>query len=213
MGAINDAGTVTPTAINISGPVNDPLSALTPPSIPTCLANPNINGGTAQTLGPSTPGGTVCYNGLSINGTGTITLNPGLYIIKGAMAFNSSGTISGAGVTFYFPPGAGSFTDNSGGDTLNLSAPTSGSYNGILFYQDPGDSQAMSLTTNGAWTISGIFYLPAAQLSISAGLSSSNSNVSLVVGSLALTGNAPFTFTPYVSTTLAPPLPTPVLVE
>ena len=126
------------------------------------------------------------------------------------MSFNTSGTISGAGVTFYFPPGAGSFTDN-GGETLNLSATAGGPYDGILFYQDATDTQSMTFAAHTG-AINGIFYLPAAQLSLSGG-GSTTFNISLVVGSLSLTGNSAYSFTPYVSVALAPPLPTPILVE
>jgi Flp pilus assembly protein TadG len=216
VGSVNTYGdgSISPSPITGISPVNDPLSYLTPPTYDpsTCIGDPAISGGSGQSAGPPS-GGTICYNGLTITTSGAgNTLMPGLYIINGPMTFYGTGTISGTGVTFYFPPGAGSFSIAPNNNiTLLLTAPTSGPYNGILFYQNPQDSQPMSFTSNSSWSLSGIFYLPSAPLSM-IGSGPSTFNASFVVGSLSLSSNV-FNLTPYVSPYLTSPLSTPRLVE
>jgi hypothetical protein len=124
------------------------------------------------------------------------------------MNISSGTTFSGTGVTFYFINGA-SFTI-SGGATANLSAPTSGDYSGILFYQDPTDAAADEFSGGSAGNINGIFYLPAANLTMANG-SAATFSTDLVVGSLSMSGAA--TLRPYAPLTGASPLSSPNLAE
>ena len=83
--SITNGASVTPTPVTGITALSDPLSFETPPPASDyssgCLADPRIH--TNQTIGPSSPTGFVCYNGLSFpNGSPTVTLNPGLYIIN-----------------------------------------------------------------------------------------------------------------------------------
>jgi Flp pilus assembly protein TadG len=211
--AIHVGGIVNPASVNGMVPVSDPLSSVTPPPASDyntgCLADPAIT--TNRTLGPSTPGGFVCYNGLSFpKGSPTITLNPGLYIISGSnpLSVASGTTINGTGVSFYFVNGASFAISN--GATLNLTAPTSGPDSGILFYEDRNDTAADSFVGGSAGSLNGIFYLPAANLSLQNG-NSSTFNVDLVVGSLAITGGA--TLHPFAPLNASSPLSSPLLVE
>jgi Flp pilus assembly protein TadG len=210
---------VTPTPITGITPVADPLSSLVtvPPAsdYSTCQADPNISDSNAHTIGPSSPGGFVCYQGLTITHSPQITLNPGLYVIDGEGAANAyalsiagGATFTGTGVTFYFVNSASFSITN--GATLTLSAPTSGTYNGILFYQDSGDSVADSFVGGSSGILNGIFYLPAANLSLENG-NSSTFTVDLVVGSLTMTGAA--TLKPYAPLSSTSPLSSPQLVE
>jgi Flp pilus assembly protein TadG len=204
------SGTITPNppTTGITA-VPDPLS-LTAPSLTgvTCLPNPNFSGSTAQTLGPATSGGTVCYNGLSIAGSGAITFNPGLYIINGNFTVSGSGNLTGTGgVTFYLPSGNLSV---SGSGSLNLTAPTSGAYSGILFYQDSSDSNSASFTGSGGSVLNGIFYLPKAQLNLT-GSGGATFNTDLVVGALNITGSLPLN--EYVPVSGSSPLSSPRLVQ
>jgi hypothetical protein len=152
----------------------------------------------------------VCYNGLSTSGSGTtLTLNPGVYIINGTFTVNSGTTLAGTGVTLYFPNNSSSFT-TSKTSTINLTAPAGGAYGGILFYQDPSDTQAMSFTGGTTGSLNGIFYVPTANLNLSGG-STATFNVDLVVGSLTLSGGS--NIQPYVPLTGSTPLSTPMLAE
>jgi hypothetical protein len=183
------SGSISPNPITGIAPEANPLAYLTAPSfsVASCLANPSFTGSGSNTVGPAVAGGTVCYNGLSMTGSGSLTMQPGTYIINGAMSQTGSGSISGSGVTIYLAPPNGSLS-LTGSGSMNLTAPTSGTYNGILFYEDPTDTNAMTITGSGGSDVEGIFYAPAASLSMT-GSGGSAFYADLVVSSLSLTGS------------------------
>lgn len=206
----NGSGTLTPTPTTGIAPAADPLAFLSAPAYTagSCLANPNINGSGTYTLGPSTSGGTVCYNGLTINGGGKTTLNAGTYVINGSMVLNGSGTVLGTGITLYFPSGA-SYVDN-GSETLTISAPTSGTYDGILFYQDRSNTSTLTFNGAGTSTIKGIFYVPTAKVILN-GSATSTLYASFVVGSLTFNGSG--TLQSYANVNASTPLKLATLAE
>jgi len=125
----------------------------------------------------------------------------GEYIIDGGGSNNCSqaclnvpanATITGNGVMFYF---TNSSTVNiTGTPTINLTAPSSGPYAGVLMYQDPTDTnvgpapQGPTLGGNSGSTFDGALYFPKDQVTFF------GNNVSYSVGivvsdSLALSGN------------------------
>ena len=88
-----------------------------------------------MTLGP----GNYC-SGISVKGNKDVVLTAGTYVITGGgVDFNGTGTVSGTGVTLYFGPGGGSITFP-WNQTIKLTAPTTGTYAGILVYQNPGNT-------------------------------------------------------------------------
>jgi hypothetical protein len=83
-------------------------------------------------------------NGMNLSGTKT--LSPGVYVVSGGnFKINANANISGSGVTIYFK--AGTSVSINGTATVNLSAPTSGTYSGMLFFGDR--SATDSVTLNG----------------------------------------------------------------
>jgi hypothetical protein len=98
--------------------------------------------------------------GININSGVSVTLAAGTYYLNGSI--NDGGTITGtSGVTIYF--NSGSLTMNSG-STAQLVAPTSGTYAGILIYQNSSDSTSMILDGNSTSKWQGAIYAPDAQL-------------------------------------------------
>jgi Putative Flp pilus-assembly TadE/G-like len=98
---------------------------------PYCGYNSSTN---TFTVSPGT------YSSITITGGGTnptVVFQPGMYILDGVVngGINQTGnaTMNGTGVTFYFlnnaTPGI------TGTPIINLSAPTSGTYAGVLMYQ------------------------------------------------------------------------------
>jgi hypothetical protein len=192
-------------------PLSDPLGYLSPPSYSpsSCLADPINNqwfGGT-KTIGPS-GGGTVCYNGLQISQGDTVSLNPGTYIINGQLSFQGGATISGTGVTFYLPPGASLNIAN--GIAQTLTAPTSGTYNGVLFYQDRQNSTAESLQGGASSSFEGIMYFPAANFTFTNG---TNTTTYAAIISKTVTFSGGTKVQNYALKNSASPLNTPRLVE
>ena len=183
------SGTITPTPVTGVAPVANPLAYLTAPTFTpaSCLADPHYTGSTSHTIGPSVAGGTICYNGLSMTGSGSLTLNPGIYVINGALSMTGSGSLSGSGITIYLAPPNGSLS-LTGSGALTVSAPTSGTYDGILFFEDSADTNAMTVTGSGSSVVQGIFYAPSASLSMT-GSSGSSFNADLVVNALTMTGS------------------------
>jgi hypothetical protein len=144
-------GTITPTPVQGIAPADDPLGFLTPPAVGTPIA---FN----QTKTP-VPGST--YSSISIN-TSNVTFPAGLYIVDGSMTINGTANVAGTGVTFYITNN-GSVTINGTGN-VTLSAPDTGTYAGILFYQDPNDSSSAKINGTSGSYFQGALYFPKALL-------------------------------------------------
>lgn len=144
----------------------------------------SLSGNVTKTLSPG------CYTGLSASGNYNLTFNPGVYIINGSsgISFGGNGNLSGTGVTFYLAQGG---IDIAGNVSMNLSAPTSGTYNGILFDQSPSDSSSAEIDGNAGSVLKGVMYFPNASLTMN-GNSGSKVYADFVVSSLSLQGNASF---------------------
>lgn len=144
-------------------PLSDPLAYLTPPSAGTVNAANSYSYGT-HTLTPGT------YNGLSFGGGGTDTLSPGVYYIQnGVFSVNGGATLNGTGVTIYLDKTSSLSIGN--GVNINLTAPTSGVWNGILFYQDRANATAESIEGGATLSLQGILYFPSASLTFENGTS------------------------------------------
>ena len=159
----------TPTPVSGIAAFTDPLAYLAPPTVGSCdHTGTSITGGTT-TLYP----GVYC-SGLSISGGSTdVTFSPGTYIINGGgMSVSGGANVHGNGVTFYLTaPSVSSFKGVSitGGSNSQLTAPTSGQYASILFFQDRsipvGSSGADSNIAGGSGTaIEGTLYFPTTNL-------------------------------------------------
>jgi Flp pilus assembly protein TadG len=101
-------------------PAADPFRSVTEPSVSGACKN-----GNGKNLDP----GRYC-GGLSLKNT--VNLAPGVYVIDGGtLKINANTNLNGTGVTIYLANDAN--VDINGNATLNLSAPTSGDYRGVLF--------------------------------------------------------------------------------
>lgn len=97
------------------------------------------------------------------------------------------------GVTFYMT-GSGSVSID-GTSTVQLAAPNTGTYEGLLFYQDPNDTASASISGNDNSAYQGALYFPSAQLTFggnntTGGTFNSSAAYTLIVSSwLTLAGN------------------------
>ena len=165
----------------------DPYTGLTEPAVPST----NTASGTMDQTGKTrtlTPG---LYNNVTFNGSQTLVFSAGLYIIKGSMIVNSGSTVSGTGVTFYFPDTNSGIQFN-GNVTLNLSAPSTGTYSGILMYEKTSDATNNNNKTNfvfngtgGSTTLSGIVHLPNRNVTFNS-VSNATMTMALVVNTLIM---------------------------
>jgi Putative Flp pilus-assembly TadE/G-like len=159
---------LSPTPVNIP-PFTDPLANLAEPTVPGCNGLPNHYTGSA-----TLPPGTYC-GGLKLSGNGTVNFTPGgVYIMcGGGMSSTGGEVLNGTGVTFYntgnvqnICPGNNyspvSITGGAGG---TLAAPTTGTYAGILFFQDRAyqstkNNDASSIDGSAGATFTGAMYFP-----------------------------------------------------
>jgi hypothetical protein len=145
------------------------------------------NGGSNSAAHPIVLNPGVYCGGLAIQGA-AVVFNPGVYVMNGGQFYihNSSTVTNGTdtnggdigGVMFYLTAYSGqSYKGFSMGDSnivnVDLTAPTTGTYDGILIYQDPGvetkptgpnDPSTSTLDAHGAVTLAGQVYLPTTAL-------------------------------------------------
>jgi Flp pilus assembly protein TadG len=209
-GAGGQTGDSNPPPVTGIAPVSDPLaSKLTAPTYnaASCTAPP-ANGN----WGPAAAGGTVCYSG-NIKVLNNVTMNPGTYVFTGNLDMTGNGSLNGTGVTLYFAAPNGQLGGpGNGNTTLNLTAPTSGPYNGLLIYQDPNDTNTAELNGTPISNFTGIVYMPNAELMLS-GNTTMNFVTDLIVGSFYDKGNASINITDYSQSIGTPLLTSVALVE
>lgn len=148
--------------IPYSVPQFDPLASLPDPNIQSSSNNGDVNPNQTRTLSPGN------YSGMDLKGD--VTLLPGVYYIdRGSFSVGAQAVVNGAGVTIIltsktasYDPGSVATTDINGGATINLTAPTSGTYAGVLFYQDRRalDLGVNKINGNSASKYQGAIYFP-----------------------------------------------------
>jgi hypothetical protein len=119
-----------------------------------------------------------------------LNLNAGVYIITGGgLSVTGNGSITGNGITIY-NGGSGSAYGGialGGNGRIELSAPTSGDYKGILIFQARDNTRAVSLSGNATTGISGTIYAKNALLAMSG--NAQTNRLTLVVDRLQVSGN------------------------
>ncbi|RWM24500.1 MAG: hypothetical protein E5X74_24075 [Mesorhizobium sp.] len=173
----NPVTTVCKTPITQALPAADPFANLPTPA----ASNPCENDNKA-TLKP----GTYC-SGMSLSGV--VTLDPGVYVVQGNLKINANAVVAGAGVTI-FMEGSSTVSMN-GNATVTLSAPTSGTYSGVLFYGDRTGTAAQS-TFNGtaASLLTGAIYFPRQQVNYLGNFSGVNGCTQVVADTIQWSGNS-----------------------
>lgn len=156
--------------------VADPFAGVPAPPVGSC----------GTTSGP----GTYC-GGLSFKGT--VNLAPGTYVINGgSLDFGANANITGSGVTFYLTNGA-TLTMN-GNATANLSAPTSGTYQGLLFYGDRTQGNAVNkINGDSSSLLTGTIYFPTQEVEFLGNFSGAGGCTQVVADTILYTGNSHFT--------------------
>lgn len=175
-------GQFSPTPTTGAASVPDPLVSLPVPlpcTAPGALPAPdcalgnqtsvNVSGSADVTLSPGV------YSSIKSSSTGTITMQPGIYVITSTLTLNKSPapgktSLVAPGVLLYFacnayptpcaPPGAtGADFSMTGGATVSISSPTSGSWQGVSLFFDRTNTGTLKLTGSSASSVSGSIYL------------------------------------------------------
>jgi Flp pilus assembly protein TadG len=145
----------------------DPFADVPVPPVPNnCKNKLTVQPNGAKVIDPATDG--TCFRGVDLKGT--VTFLPGTYIIDGSsFDVGSQAVVTGTGVTFILTSSTAASNPSSiatlnvnGGATINMSAPKSGTYEKILFYQDrrAEDSGSNKVNGNALSSLEGGFYFP-----------------------------------------------------
>ena len=139
----------------------DPLAYLTPPTYSGCdYTGLELDSGTTI-LNP----GVYCQ-GISMTSSAQAMMNPGIYIMRGkGIQLESSTVLEGTGVMIYLTDGGYEYNpiNFQSSTEVRLSAPTTGPYAGILFYQDPNagmDEDVHSFESSSNSYLEGALYFP-----------------------------------------------------
>jgi hypothetical protein len=175
----------------------DPLASLAPPSSgPLQSATMDKISGTGNGKGKGkqvtlSPG--LYRGGIQVTNNANVRFDQGTYVLAGGgLSVTGSSTISGVGVTFYNTTGPAGYKpiSISGDGNSILSAPTSGVFKGILFFQDRAyNGNDSSMAGDAASTFDGVLYFPTAGLTFTGNSSSSGYTV-LIADRLTVSGNS-----------------------
>lgn len=182
-------------------PAADPLVGryTIPATSPCAYNNFKRTSGGAVVL---TPG--IYCGGIEIGGSvPSVTFSAGTYVlVGGGLKIGSGASATGTGVTFFNTyPGTQmnkyeGITINTSG-TVSLTAPTTGTYKALLFYQDPrviwASNNGSTLTASSTSVFQGILYFPTTDMTYAGNSSSTNSTdgYTILIGyNIKIAGNA-----------------------
>jgi Flp pilus assembly protein TadG len=183
-----------------------PSGCTCPASSAICANNPIPTAQMPSSCGPLTipKSGTLpagCYDlgggksGTTIGSQTTLNLASGgvYFFLDGPLNIQAGGTVNGTDVTLIF---TGDSTITMGGSpTLDLVAPdatdTTAAFPGILYYQVPSDTSALTIIGGGNTTLEGVFYAPGANVTLQ-GSAGGTIYTDFVVQTLTLAGNPSF---------------------
>ncbi len=180
---IIDNGGTHPNLQKSCASVSDPFAGTLPTPITSgCdVSNANYDGGTVNL----TPG--VYCGWINFNNAPTVNFAPGVYVIKNGGWNVNGGTWSGTGVTFYYADQ--SKIQFNSAVHATLTAPTSGTYAGLMIYEPNGLGRSpFVLDDSRGFNVSGLIYLPSRDVTFNSGSQLTNKSLTLVTYTLILNG-------------------------
>jgi hypothetical protein len=179
-------------------PVSDPLAYLPPPEVAGCgTVNYSITSGTAI-LNPGVYCGDSGHAAIQIGGTSQVTLNPGMYVVNGGgVQISGTSSLTGNGVTIYNTGAVSTYKPIIAQDSsvMDLRAPTSGVYEGILLFNDRTVSMGAGggpniLGGSSGSRLEGVLYFPSVGLELTNGQAPTADYTIVVARQLGVSGNA-----------------------
>jgi Flp pilus assembly protein TadG len=192
VGSYSGQGSFSPTPQTGCTAIADPLSNLPEPSPGACIWNYNNNG-----LNANVWPGTYCGS-FTVNGGG-VTLQPGNYYFQNVtVSISSNASLSGSGVFLFLDAGS-SFSHTASG-SMNLSAPTSGTYAGVvIFHSRQSYKKSNKITGSPDFILDGTIYMPTHDLTL--GGTGTINNVAkagyVIADTFTYNGSSTFTFDSY----------------
>jgi hypothetical protein len=186
-----DPAAINPNPVTHAPAIQDPFASLPAPPVGACdQTGWRITGGDSAVLDP----GVYC-GGLDISGQASVTLRPGVYVLNGGgLSMSGHAKLSGAGVTIFNTAQGYDFgpVNVAGGADVHLAAPDSGTYKGILFFQDrnlasPPESHFVGGST---MHLNGSVYYPSGGIRFAGG--GDSDFTALLARTVIFTGNSSF---------------------
>jgi hypothetical protein len=191
-GGVSASGSAAASPTGAPAATGDPFVNLPMPS-PAGLTNygaVSVSGSTSKSL----PAG--IYTSITVSGSAHVTLG-GTYIIKGGgLTVSGNASLTGSGVVIFNASSTYDGTNDNGAfaaitlggsGTVNLSAPTAGTYSGVLIFQSRSNPKVINISGSTNMTTSGAIYAAGAQLAIGG---SGTLHDTLVVNTLYASGSA-----------------------
>lgn len=177
-------------------PQRDPFAALPDPSAAIGSGSQlRVNSNGRRSISPGT------YRDVDIKGE--LTMAPGVYYINGGnFSVGAQASVTGTGVTIILTsvtaatdPYSVATSDINGGATINLTAPSAGTYAGVIFYQDrrAADSGVNKINGNSASRLQGAIYFPNQAIQYNGTTGMNTACLQLVAKRISLTGNSTIT--------------------
>ena len=180
-------------------PAVDPYADVPEPSVSeyTCQ-NRTVSGsiGPKEAAHPIYGQYSVFCNGIEVASNTTATFGPGLYIITGGnLKVNNKATLKANGATFFFANNT--TAEISGSAVLDLSAPTTGPYSGLVFFGASCEDTPLEcdevFRINGnssTASIKGAIYLPGSTIEFLGGTKAESSCLQIIADKITFTGNS-----------------------
>lgn len=180
----------------------DPFAAVAGPSTTSLPVFAGLTITTPVTLSPG-----VYTSLVTVGNSGVASLNPGNYVFRAGLRTTGTGSlvIAGSGGVLLYNanasyPAAGGACGNlslAGTGTMSLSASRTGSYAGMLLFQDRSCTNGAAISVRTGTTLNGTLYVPAATLTLTL-VNNLTIASQIVAYELAVTGNNTLTvnFTP-----------------
>jgi Flp pilus assembly protein TadG len=193
--SMNSGCALSPVPETSTPPADDPLASLPEPIYTPCVGGgPPLNlSGTADYV---VSAGVHCTN-INVTTSGTVTFGPGIHVFDGA-ALNIQGgaNVEGTELTLYWSENGGvnDGIDIAGGATVAMSAPTSGTYAGILIYQSRNTAPGVThkLTGGSTMDLDGIIYAPTTDVEFAGGTSADSSSILIIADEVEFKGGDTF---------------------
>jgi len=179
-------------------PQADPYAALGLPSGYSCSGQLSVGANQNKTV-QNNSGGVQCYRGMDLKGN--VTFDDGTYVIDGStggsLSLGAQAVVNCNACTFILTT---SSTDKTtvatigmnGGATWNVKAPETGTYAGIMIYQDRSAPSGITnnMTGNSSTGMQGSIYTPAQNLQFIGNNSANNKCIQLIARQVSFNGSA-----------------------
>jgi Flp pilus assembly protein TadG len=187
----------------------DPFASVPPPTFPTAnCPNLNVNANATKTTWTAnsdykvTPEGYLCFGNMTLNGNVTLPSNSVIVLDAGSLSIGAQANVSCSNCTFVLssrtaatnPQSIGNVNIN-GGATVNLTASNTGTYQGLIVYQDrravngTNANQQSLINGNSASVFQGGFYFPNQTVTFNGTTGMQTNCLQLVARTVTYSGN------------------------